>query len=323
MASLCNPSYRETSVSQSVGRGRTNLEHYRYGEYGRSQRFNETPTNMEHQFEQLNIGVDRSKIFKGKKFETTQPESHFQDQTPSSHLNKLNAFASSTKFNPEARTFVPKAIEWDKLPLKPCESSLSVSLESDLHERSVCSSIEELTSLCSSDVVFVRPHSVHVSPHKRSSNLPEIQPTMWHKESSIGQFLSQDFHMNDTRDESCKLSDSAEKTHWREKKCYHCGCVGHMARKCHMRKQGFDAMCFECRGTGHKAAQCPDKLNREGYKTSKTNSMVMRKADCHMSKKELREIQARISRRFIEERSWNNWVRQQRMQWDERFFYIQ
>lgn len=178
MASLYYPSYRETSVSQTVGRGRTNLEHYRYGEYGRSQRFNETSTNMEHQFEQLSIGVDRSKIFKGKKFETIQPKSQFQDQTPSSHLNKSNAFASSTKFNPEAKTFVPKAIEWDKLPLRPCESSQSVSLESDSYERSVCSSIEELTSLCSSDVVFVRPHSVHVSPQKRSGNLPEIKPTI-------------------------------------------------------------------------------------------------------------------------------------------------
>jgi len=111
MVSLYYPSYRETSVSRTVGRGRTNLEHCKYSEYGRSQRFNETSTNIEHQLEQLSIGVDRSMIFKGKKFETIQPESHFQDQTPSGHVNKSNAFASSTKFNPEAKTFVPKAIE--------------------------------------------------------------------------------------------------------------------------------------------------------------------------------------------------------------------
>jgi len=123
--------------------------------------------------------------------------------------------------------------------------------------------------------------------------------------------------MIDSRDKSCKLSDDAEKMHWREKKCYHCGCVGHMARKCNMRKSGFDAVCFECQGTGHKAAQCPDKLNRKEYKTIKTNPMVM----CPMSKKKLREIQAKLSRRLIEERSWNNWVRQQRMRWNERFFY--
>jgi len=321
MVSLYYPSSRETSVSQTVGRGRTSLEHCRYGKYGRSQRFNETSTNIEHQFEQLSIGLDRSKIFKGKKFETIQPDSHFQDQTPSSHVNKSKAFVSSTKFNPEAKTFVPKAIEWDKLPLRPCESSLSASLESESYERSVCSSIEDVTSFGSSDVVFVRPNSVHVSLENRSGILPEIKPSIWQKLGSIDKFLSQDFHMNDSRDESCELLYGAEKTQCREKKCYHCGCVGHMARKCHMRMQGFDAVCFECRGTGHKAAQCPDKLNREGYKTVKTHPMMMRKADCPMSKKKLTEIQATLSRRLIEGRRWNNWVRQQRMGWNERFFY--
>jgi len=43
------------------------------------------------------------------------------------------------------------------------------------------------------------------------------------------------------------------------KKCYHCGCMGHMAKDCPMKKEGLDAVCFECNGTGHKAAQCPMK----------------------------------------------------------------
>merc|ERR1719320_513204 len=43
------------------------------------------------------------------------------------------------------------------------------------------------------------------------------------------------------------------------KKCYYCGCMGHMAKDCPMKKEGLDAVCFECNGTGHKAAQCPMK----------------------------------------------------------------
>jgi len=43
------------------------------------------------------------------------------------------------------------------------------------------------------------------------------------------------------------------------KKCYHCGCVGHMAMDCPRKERGLDAVCFECNETGHKAAQCPMK----------------------------------------------------------------
>jgi len=320
MAFLYYPAYRETSVSQELGRGRTNLEHWRYGEYRESQRFHETSTNIEHHLKQLNIGGDWSKTFKRKRFETIQPKPHFQGQTSSTNVNnKSNAFASSTKFNPEAKPFVPKGIEWDKLPLRPFESSLSSSLESDSYERSICSSIDDLTSFGSSDVMLVRPNSVDVSLQKRSGMIPEMKSSIWQKMSSIGQFLSQDFHMNDCRDKICKVSYAAGKTHCRDKKCYHCGCVGHMARKCHMRKQGFDAVCFECGGTGHKAAQCPIKLNRES-KTIKTGPMVLRKADCPISKKKLREIQATAARRLIEDRSYHNWLLQRRMEWNERYF---
>jgi len=319
MVSLYFPSYGETSVSQKLGRGRTNSEHWRYGGYRQIQRFNEASTNIEHELEQLNIGENRSKIFKSKKLETIQPEPHFQGRTSSTYVNKSKAFASPTKFDPEAKPFVPKAIDWDKLPLRPCEFSLSSSLESESYERSVCSSIED-TSFGSSDVMFMRPNSVDFSLQERSSILPEMKPRIWQEMCGIGQFLSQDFHMNDSHDKTCTFSYAEEKTNCRVKKCYHCGCVGHMARKCHMRKQGFDAVCFECRGSGHKAARCPNKLNREQCKTIKTDPMMMRKADCPMSKKKLREIQATLNRRLIEGRRWNNWVPQRRMEWNERFF---
>jgi len=60
-----------------------------------------------------------------------------------------------------------------------------------------------------------------------------------------------------------------------DKKCYHCGCVGHMARKCFIKKQGFRAVCFKCLGTGHKAVKCPKKLTTERFKIVETDSLAM------------------------------------------------
>jgi len=111
MVFLFYPSDRETSVSRTVGRGRTASEHCSYREYRQSRRFIDASINIENKLEQEHIIEHRSRTVEGNMFETIQRESHFHDQTLSSNVSKSNAFASSTKFNPEAKPFVPKAIE--------------------------------------------------------------------------------------------------------------------------------------------------------------------------------------------------------------------
>jgi len=268
-------SFRETSVSQEFCRGGRDSEHFRYGECTPIRTVLTETLNVEHQLEPENLEAITSRSFIREKFESFQRQTDFQVQNRVSAKSRSNATASLTKLNPNANPFIPKPIEWEKLPLRPLDSSLSPLssvFDLDLNERSVRSPIDEGASFDSSDVLFMEPYPMDVSLQKtRAFSFPEYEPWDQQQISGVDRHIFQDSAIVDSH-MIHNFPNLREKMNYTETKCYHCGCVGHMAEECDIKNQGFDAVCFHCSGTGHKAAECPRIPKKEEFGIVETES---------------------------------------------------
>jgi len=300
-------SCREPSVSQEFSTGRRDSELSRYAQYSPIRTSWTKTFNIEHQLEQENLEAIRSKSAMGKRFESFQHETDFQVQTRASAEPMSNATASVTKLNPKANPFSPRPIEWDKLPLRPHDPTLS-SFDLELSERSVHNPIAESVSLDFSEVMFNRfmqPYPIEISPWEiRAYNFPEYEPRNQQQMSGVDWRIFQDSAIVDSHDMIHNFPNPTEKPNYTETKCYHCGCIGHLAVDCYVRKQGFDAVCFRCRGTGHKAANCPIKPEQEGIRMADTKSPVRYKTDSDEDTT-TKGIVAKFGKMDIEGRTWN------------------
>jgi len=296
-------SVREPSVSQECSGGRRNSELLRYVECSPIRTGLTDTLNIKHQLEleQENLEAISLKSAIGKRFGSLQRENDFQGQTWACAEPKSNATASLTKLNPKANPFTPRPIEWDKLPLRPIDPALYSSVDLEFNERSVHSPIAESVSFDFSDVMFNRfmqPYPMEVSLQEtRAFNFPEYEPMDQQQMSGVDRRIFQDSAFVDSRD----MTNPTEKMNYSETKCYHCGCVGHLAVECYMRKQGFDAVCFHCCCTGHNAANCP---KQEEIRMVDIHSPVKYKTDPD-NETNTKGITAKFGKMDIGERTWN------------------
>jgi len=298
-------SVREPAVYQESSSGRRDSELLRYVECSPMLTGLTDTLNIEHQLEQENLEAMSLKSGFGKRFESFQRETDFQGQTWACAETKSNAPTSFTKLNPKANPFTPREIEWDKLPLRPIDPTLYSSFDIEFSERSVHSPIAESVSFDFSDAMFNRfmqPYPMEISPQEtRAFNFPEYEPRNQQQMSGVDRRIFQDSAIVDSRDMIHNYPNPTEKLNYSEAKCYHCGCVGHLAVECYMRKQGFDAVCFHCCCTGHKAANCP---NQEEIRMVDIHSQVKYKTDPD-NDTSTKEITAKFGKMDIGGRTWN------------------
>jgi len=144
---------------------------------------------------------------------------------------------SSIILNPHATPFVSKSIDWGKLPLRTSESSFSLSPKSESYDQSINSMSDDVTTtFCSSE--------------NRTYNC-QMSCLDWY----ILQNSYNKRERMETAEENSQFSKKLDT--YKGKKCYHCGCVGHMAKVCPRKQQGLEAVCFQCGKTGHKYSDCP------------------------------------------------------------------
>jgi len=305
----------ETLVSQEFDRCGSDSEHLRSGEYSHFRTGSTETLNIEHHLERENFEAKPSKSSMGKKFESFQCQPDFQDQMRASAKSGSSATTSLTKLNPWANPFIPKPIEWEKLPLRPLDPNLSPSFDLDFDERSVRSPIAEDASLDSSDVMFMQPYPLDVSSQKtRDFSFPEYEPRYQQQISGIDQHIFQDSSIVDSHGMIHNFPGPTEKINYTEKKCYHCGCFGHLAIECYIEKKGFDAVCLHCLGTGHQTAKCPKRPKKEEIGIVETDSPVMYKSDYLNQDTTLKASPAKLGDIGIGGRTWNrnSNLRQQR-----------
>jgi len=316
-------SVEETLVSEDFGRCGRDSEHLRSGEYSPFRTGLTETLNIEHQLERENFEVTPSKSSLGKKFESFQRQPDFQDQMRDSAKSRSDATTSLTKLNPWANPFIPKPIEWDKLPLRPLDPNRSPSFDLDFDDRSDRSPIDEDASFDSSDVMFMQPYPLDVSSQQtRAFSFPEYEPRDQQQISGIDQHIFQDSAIFDSQGMIHNFPSPTEKISYTEKKCYHCGSVGHVAIECYMKKKGFDAVCFHCFDTGHKTAKCPKRSKKEEIGIVETNSPVMYKSDYLNQDSTLKASPAKVGDIDIGGRTWNrnSNLHQQRTLRNERLF---
>jgi len=316
-------SFRETSVSQEFSRGGRDSEHFRYGECGPIRTGLTEMLNIEHWIEQENLEAIPSRSLMEKKLESFQRQTHFQVQTRASAKSRSNGTASLTKLNPNANPFIPKSIEWEKLPLRPLDSSLSPSFDLDWNEKSVRSPIDEVASFDSNDGLFMQPYPMDVSLQRtRALSFPEYEPRDEQQISGVDRHIFQDSAIVDNHDQVHNFPNLRENMNYTKTKCYHCGCVGHMAVECYIKKQGFDVVCFQCLGTGHKAAECPKTSKNEEFGIVEIESPVRYKSDCLNQDQTLQGRPAKPRKNDIGGRTWdrNTNLSQQRSLENERLF---
>jgi len=312
----------ETLVSQDIGRCGRDSEHLRSGEYSPFRTGMTETLNMEHQLERENFEAIPSKSFMGKKFESFRRQPDFQVQMRASAKSRSNATTSLTNLNPWANPFIPKPIEWDKLPLRPLDPILSPSFDLHLNERSVRSPIDEDDSFDSSDVMFMQAYPLDVSSQKtRAFSFAEYQPRDQQQLSGIDQHIFQNSAIVDSHGMIHNFPRPTEKVNYTEMRCYHCGGVGHAAIECYSKKKGFDAVCFHCLGTGHKTAKCPKRPKKEEIGIVETDSQIY-ESDYLSQDTTLKASPAKLGDIDIGGRTWNrnSNLRQHRTLANERLF---
>jgi len=176
----------------------------KYGEYSPYGRGLIDSSNFD-QWENLEAKPSNSVI--GKKFESFQQKTDFEDPNRASVTPSSNALASSTKLNPNANPFIPNPIQWEKLPLAPVNPSLSLSpsFDLDLNERSFRSPIDEAASLISNDVMFKQPYAI-----RRAFSFPEYESRNKHQICGVDRHI---FHRDSAIVDNSDISN--QKTNWR------------------------------------------------------------------------------------------------------------
>jgi len=274
--------FGKPSVSQEFSSCQRDSGLFRYDEYSTVRTGLTKMLNIEHQLERESLEAVSSKSAIGERFESFQRESDFEGK-PGPVVNQgqmQNATASLTKLNPKANPFIPRSIEWDKLPLRPVDPTLYPSSDLEFSEKSLHSPVGESVSYDFSDVMFDRfmqPYPMEISPQEtRAFNFPGYEPRNQQQmiDRMIDRQLFQDSSMVDSHDMLHNFPNQTEKFSYTETKCYHCGCVGHLPVECYFREQGFDAVCFQCYGTGYKAASCPKKAEKKDSRMVDTNSTM-------------------------------------------------
>jgi len=169
----------------------------------------------------------------------------------------------------------------------------------------------------------MQPYPMDVSLQRiRALSFPEYEPRDEQQISGVDRHIFQDSAIVDNHDKLHNFPNLRENMNYTKTKCYHCGCVGHMAAECYIKKQGFDVVCFQCLGTGHKAAECPKTPKNEEFGIVEIESPVSYKSDCLNQDRTLQGRAAKPEKIDIGGRTWNRNTNlsQQRTLENERLF---
>jgi len=256
-------SFTETLVSKAAGVGRPQIRRNEYGGDNMDRKVvAELSQGVKHPPEWSNFAAISSNAAAearrvGSHQRVDSISGYFQNDIPEEKKS-----VSSIILNPHAIPFVSKPIDWGKVPLRTSESSFSLSPKSESYDQSIYSMSDDVTTtFCSSDGMFSRQSwaSLSVSSQRESFMSPRLNRRYNYPMSYIDSYILQDSYNKrermETADEYSQLMKKQDT--YNGKKCYHCGCVGHMAKMCPRKQQGLGAVCFLCDKTGHKYSDCP------------------------------------------------------------------
>jgi len=207
-------SQRETSVSKEKAVGQTQKYKSGYGEDDPGQRgVREMLTSGKHRTEKAHFEPLSSKVGQ-KNYISVQRKPGFRIKKSGKAVPEQSALVSSTKLNPEAKPFVMKPIEWDKLPLRPREPSLSLSLDSDSYDASVLSFTDDVTNFGSGEGIFSRPNQAGAPLQKKTCVLPSFYVRDNQQRSSVDQSIFQDSRVDESPDMTLDVSSPPKSTQY-------------------------------------------------------------------------------------------------------------
>merc|ERR1719193_2470294 len=129
---------------------------------------------------------------------------------------------------------------------------------------------DDVINFGSYDGMFTRSKRPSVTSQRKTCTLPGLSRGFQYPMSYVDSFLTTNSCKEQSWGTVSKYSSPRKKSDsFNGKKCYHCGCVGHMAQECARRIQGDDIVCFACYETGHKASDCPTKIETHETKIDK------------------------------------------------------